>query len=77
MEDHLADFEGLRKMFITAEESKLANWVFSKLKEDSFLYRSVSLKVQIEKKTSTMKRLIKCPRKLVLVRQLLDQSKSN
>jgi hypothetical protein len=76
MEDHLADFEALRKMLITPEQSKIASSALRRSKENSFLYRSVSLKVQIEKKISTMKKLIKCPAKVLLVGLLLDQSKS-
>jgi hypothetical protein len=76
MEDHLADFEALRKMLITPEHRKLASSALRRSKENSFLCSSVSLKVQIEKKTSIMKKLIKRPAKVLLVGQLLDQSKS-
>jgi hypothetical protein len=50
MEDHLADFEGVREMLITPEQSKLASLALRRSKENSFLYRPVTFKVQIEKK---------------------------
>ncbi len=44
----MLDFGGLRKIPITTKQSNLASWVLRRSKENNFLYRSVSLEVQIE-----------------------------
>jgi hypothetical protein len=49
MDDRLADFQALGKMLTTPEQNKLASSALRRSKENSFLYRSVLLKVQIEK----------------------------
>ncbi|CAF4814773.1 unnamed protein product, partial [Rotaria sp. Silwood2] len=50
MEDHLADFGALGKMLITPEQNDIVSSALRRSKENNFLYRLISLKVQIERK---------------------------